>query len=210
MWGIVWSVIFAMKWYYTRSESVTYSNGRYVIFGLWFIHLLRRLLETIFVTDYGEAKMHVGGLAAGIIHYCVVPCTIYYAHIPDIARNSILYLLSICIYVLASIAQFEAHLILYRMKGKVKGSQHYSLPTESTFRYLCTPHYTAEIIIYLSLFALSCGSREMGLMSLWVIANLAVVSNRQYHWYLKQFGGGSTKDKGKIPAQWCRLVPYVW
>lgn len=37
---------------------------------LWTIHVMRRLFESVFLTIYGNSKMHVGGYLAGMCHYC--------------------------------------------------------------------------------------------------------------------------------------------
>ena len=180
---------------------------------LWTGHLLRRLFETLFITQYGDSRMHVGGYVAGIVHYIVVPITFVEAcsDTTIVCQDEITSFLQlffpILLFILANYYQYQTHYILYCMKTEQQRcpkSQSYKLPNKSWFKIVCVPHYTAEIVIYLSFAALlPSTSMSPKLLLLWVSSNLAVVANNQYQWYQQHY----PED---IPQKWYILFPYIW
>lgn len=161
--------------------------------------------------------MHIGGYLAGILHYILVPITIIITTTTTTTTtlknlNEIIFFNSfaIILFTFATWIQYHSHFILYQLKFKklhlatnIKKTI-YSLPTESFFYYICCPHYSAEILLYLSLFILLSNNIAILFLLLWVITNLAIVSNRQYEWYYKNYPSSS------IPTHWKRLIPGVW
>ncbi|KAL7560193.1 hypothetical protein ACA910_016620 [Epithemia clementina (nom. ined.)] len=67
----------------------------------------------------------------------------------------------------------------------------YGLPQGGWFQYVSCPHYTAEILVYLSLITSQwstfpsdkCQFR-MGILLFWVVSNLVVNGLQSHHWYL--------------------------
>lgn len=175
---------------------------------LWMLHNFRRLWETFFLTIFGSSTMHLGGYIAGIIHYSFVPLTIYWGD-PFVQASSfdaILECFAILIFVIASWIQYESHRVLYDLKrGKASSNSHfvYEVPIVSYFRFVCCPHYSAEILIYVSFLMLLHFNASAFLMLVWVTTNLSIVANQQYCWYLKH-------DGPKIPRNWRRLIPLIW
>jgi hypothetical protein len=191
---------------------------------LWTGHVLRRLLESLFLTHYGASRMHLGGYAAGLVHYILVPVcfreaagTATYTGStagPGSSSMPPLIVLLLCwalpglLFVLANFYQFQTHRILFRMKTQQRASPHpdrYHLPTESWFKVVCVPHYTAEVVIYFSLALLlpCCHSWSPELLVVWVTANLSVVAQNQWLWYQQQY-------PAEIPHPWYKLLPYIW
>ena len=81
----------------------------------------------------------------------------------------------------------------------------YSFPVGFGFDYVACPHYTAEIIIYISFCMLAPSSIPLLCLLLWVLTNLSVVAESQYQWYNKNFQKEVSLKKG-----WNRLIPGVW
>jgi hypothetical protein len=193
-----------------------YTHRSQLCLILWTCHVLRRLFESLLITHYGSSRMHVGGYVAGMVHYVMVPvclretigCTQSENSGDNNSSITALFMVAPCLlFVAANYYQFEAHLILYRMKDKQRRSANpsvYHLPTESWFSVVCVPHYSAEIVVYLSfvlLLPMNCHSPQ--LLLVWVTTNLAVVAQNQYTWYMHQY-------QSQVPHTWYKLIPYIW
>jgi hypothetical protein len=185
---------------------------------LWTFHVLRRLLESLLMTHYGESRMHLGGYIAGVVHYIAVP--LCFREISPVSitcdENGVSVPVSgwcitipLLLFFAANYYQYEAHLILFRMKIEQLKSAHpnvYHLPTQSWFRLVCVPHYTAEVLIYMSLAALMlprASTHAPLLLVVWVTSNLAVVAQAQHSWYQRQY-------PDEVPKVWYKLFPYIW
>jgi len=176
---------------------------------MWTAHVFRRLVESAWITLYGESKMHVGGYVAGLVHYIAVPfcisrsrsCQLY---LLSGTSESVLRVILFSLYFTANCYQYQAHLILYRLKASAPSvATRYSLPSSSWFRYVCCPHYSCEILIYLCLAMMLPCSPSMWLLLAWVTTNLAVVSDRNLTWYKNKF-------RDRIPKSWWRICPLIW
>jgi len=84
-------------------------------------------------------------------------------------------------------------------------SYRYEVPRGSWFQRLCCPHYSAEILVYVSFLLLDPSSKALQTLLLWVTSNLAVTGRRQLLWY-------RTNDqlRGDVPRDWCVLLPGVF
>jgi 3-oxo-5-alpha-steroid 4-dehydrogenase 3 len=174
---------------------------------LFLCHSLRRFLECLFITNFSASRMNIGGYLAGLIHYIVVPLTLSQPASTVIRTGWVGALVSL--FVMTSLWQSNLHYILFQLKNRSLRDKNgrggaYMLPTGSTFRYVCCPHYTAEIILYLSLFVLDFQSSLRLCMLIWVVSNLFVVSSSQYDWYRERNWSEMQVRNTK------RLVPFVW
>jgi 3-oxo-5-alpha-steroid 4-dehydrogenase 3 / polyprenol reductase len=196
--------VLAMTALFQSVLDLNSSTQKILCLFLWLLHNIRRLWETQFMTIFGSSTMHLGGYFAGLVHYTFVPMTIYWAN-PLIETSSFDFF-AIFIFIFASWIQYDSHRVLYQMKqGKIHSKSHsvYEIPTKSCFQYVCCPHYSAEIIIYLSFLVLLHFNASAFLLLVWVATNLSIVANQQYCWYCKH-------DDARIPRHWCRLIPFVW
>jgi 3-oxo-5-alpha-steroid 4-dehydrogenase 3 len=183
------------------SSSSTLGSPPYVLMLMWSFHLVRRLFECIFMTEFGSSRMHICGFLVGLLHYTLVPLTLFpsddISHCGSRSRQ----LIGVLLYTSSSLVQFFSHRHLYHLKRRGK----YSLPSAGFFRLACCPHYTAEIGIYLAI-AMIAPRRDkvcLAAMVIWVASNLVVVSVRQYDFY-------SIKFKDEIPPRWSKLIPGVF
>ena len=175
------------------------------LFAMLQLLMLRRYLECIYLTIYGDSKMTIIVYAGGLAHYFVAPWTLLVSadiHFATWSKLLWVRLISIAIYAMASLLQCRQHEVLYRLKRRNPRGP-YTFPCDSLFAYVCCPHYTCEIFIYLSFWVLSGGRTSVSLLCLWVITNLAMMADRNYRWYYVHF-------KGVVPSHWKRLIPYVW
>jgi hypothetical protein len=81
----------------------------------------------------------------------------------------------------------------------------YSFPRGFGFDNVVCPHYTSEIVIYISFLMLDPTSSSLLCMLLWVASNLSVVADSQFYWYVEKFPEESKKKK-----DWKRLIPGIW
>lgn len=186
-----------------------FSLQHILCFFLWLLHNFRRLWETHFITIYGSSTMHIGGYLAGLLHYMITPITFYFASPPLDQLSShqrLRFLSAICLFLWASWTQHNCHLILYNIKVRnlnIPCRPIYEVPTQSYFKYICCPHYLAEILVYLSFLLLLHFDPTVMLLLVWVTTNLSVVANRHYRWYLQNL-------PTDVPHNWKRLVPLIW
>lgn len=82
------------------------------------------------------------------------------------------------------------------------------MPTHWLFDYVLTPHYTAEILIYmgLSLVAAPKGqvvNRTLLCAVVWIGVTLGVTAAVTRSWYLRVFGADKVGDR-------MRMIPFVY
>lgn len=123
----------------------------------------------------------------------------------SIPLDNILLATSLALFTSASYWQWKSHLVLFHMKQLQNSGTNscYALPKEELFEYVCCPHYTAEIALYLSFCLMLPCTAAMWLLLMWVVMNLSVVANRQFEWYIEKY-------KEEVSPSWCRLLPGVW
>ena len=228
---------------------------------MFVIHCLRRLLECIFITDYGSSSMNVSAYFVGIGHYIFAPTCLLFALLqsenesfryPEKGKQRHFRILSLIVYSIGNISQLRHHKTLFLLKRKkfhpihrthsftnsneyaepvnadlsenmnenaetcaiiydVRGGSSdlkediYSLPEGFGFEFVSCPHYTSEILIYISFWILSPSSLSLFSMTLWVTCNLSVVADSQFLWYKKHFPEETKKRKN-----WKRIFPFIW
>ena len=110
---------------------------------------------------------------------------------------------SIAIFVTASIWQYHVHSLLASLRPTSTSKATYVAPPESSvsFQLFLTPHYTAEILIYLAMTLLT---RNWTIFTalVWVITNLSVSSNETRKW-------ARIKFKENEWGQW-NLIPFIY
>ncbi|KAK5173787.1 uncharacterized protein LTR77_002468 [Saxophila tyrrhenica] len=84
----------------------------------------------------------------------------------------------------------------------------YKLPTHPAFQPLISPHYTAEVVIYLALAIQSAppGRLVNGTMAnalVFVVVNLGVTADGTREWYERKFGPQAVEGKS-------RMLPGIW
>lgn len=95
------------------------------------IHCFRRLLECLYVTNYGSSTMDISGYLVGIMHYVLTPCCLFssilrqeYSNIKsDSSLQNYLRIFSLFLFIAANISQFQCHRILFNLKCKKEKSK---------------------------------------------------------------------------------------
>ncbi|KAG0283406.1 Steroid 5 alpha-reductase 3, partial [Linnemannia gamsii] len=112
-------------------------------------------------------------------------------------------LLGLMIFIWASWHQYNCHVILANLRPKpVKAEdkpkkQDYKVPFGDWFQYMVAPHYSAEMLIYISLYLMASSSPLTANSStaptllfacVWVVVNLGIVARETDQWYRTRFG----------------------
>ncbi|KAF9134115.1 hypothetical protein BG015_003456 [Linnemannia schmuckeri] len=144
-------------------------------------------------------------------------------------------LLGLMMFIWASWHQYNCHVILANLRPKpVKEEdkpkkQDYKVPFGDWFQYMVAPHYSAEMLIYLSLYLMASSSPMTANSSVaptllyafaWVVANLGIVARETDQWYRTRFGAryaaigssaGTAKASrsGRAPRRYI-LVPFIY
>jgi len=113
-------------------------------------------------------------------------------------------ILPICLFFLASSAQFRSHQHL----ASLPAAPNYALPTATLFNHTLTPHYFTECLIYfaLSLLAAPKGqilNKTIACALAFELINLGITADQTYKWYERRFGSPSIKNRA-------RMIPGVW
>lgn len=103
---------------------------------------------------------------------------------------------------------FSAWVMQNMCHRHLAGLKKYSLPEWGPFRFLISPHYTFEILLYLSLAVITAPSNHMFNRTLlcatfFVAVNLGATANGTKKWYVEKFG------TDKVDRKW-KIVPLVY
>ena len=200
-------------------------NGKtFVCWLLMFLHGVRRFYETVFIQKARSARMWIGHYLVGCAFYSVMSITVFIeglkrptgilatkvSLITEITlRQSIFdsidrYSLSaIALFISASIWQYHVHSTLASLRAPETRKVTYLAPPSSnlSFQLFLTPHYTAEILIYLAL-TLQLRNWTIFCALIWVVTNLSVSAGETRVWARSKFR----------EHQWGRwnLIPYLY
>ena len=101
------------------------------------------------------------------------------------------HLLGIVVFIWASWHQSRCHKILAELRQPTRSvprSNNYKIPYGDFFEYVSSPHYFAEILIYMAFNIVQGGdNRRLWLMLVFVIQNLTLGATVTQQWYLKKF-----------------------
>jgi len=181
------------------------SNQNSVALTLLLIHLTRRCWECLYVHVWRPtSKMHLAGYFLGMVHYVLLPVvfmdTRSVCEEVSLDADSVDWPIAVvgaltCLW--AQYQQYRHHYFLAELRVTTKdgktSQQDYKIPSKGWFHYVSCPHYTAEILIYMS-FALVLLSRSSGKSNhkplpllLWVATNLSVSAIKSHDWYLLHY-----------------------
>lgn len=160
------------------------------------IQLGRRILESVFVTKHSNSTMHITHFLFGLVYYIAVSLSLLTASSPVDQQTANL---AVILFSWASYHQFKCHTILAGLRG---GDQVYGVPYGDWFEYVSSPHYSAEIIIYIAILITTDMNVFMLLNCVYQVSNFSVVCAMPTHrWYQRKF-----KD---YPEDRYALIPYL-
>ncbi|KAG0293508.1 hypothetical protein BGZ96_002737 [Linnemannia gamsii] len=143
-------------------------------------------------------------------------------------------LLGLMVFIWANWHQYNCHVILAKLRSKhmkvedKPKKQVYKVPFGDWFQYMVTPHYSAEMLIYLGLYLMASSSPltansstapTMLFACVWVVVNLGIVARETDQWYRTRFGDryaaiGSPAEfkpsrSGRAPRRYI-LIPFIY
>jgi len=177
---------------------------------LYHIHIVRRLLESFFVTVWSPAaRMHIAHFVLGVTYYIAAPLTYrvssetnrqtYFGE-----RSSVWLAAQVCAYILLQWIQFRCHSDLANLRPAttsthVMGKTKYAIPRGLFFTSISCPHFLAEIAIYFSLAVLSNFSPSVVALNLFVAIELSLSAKVQHRWYRKSFENYPQERRALVP-----------
>ena len=115
-----------------------------------------------------------------------------------------LHCLALLLYFWAFYHQYQCHTILGKLSyWTTDGRKIYKVPHGDWFNHVSSPHYLAEILIYIALFAAMKGQNFRWILVLiFVVLNLTLGAQNTHLWYKQKF-----ED---YPKHRCIILPYVY
>ncbi|CAN7012661.1 unnamed protein product [Brassica rapa subsp. trilocularis] len=101
------------------------------------------------------------------------------------------------------IHQRRCHAILGSLRKSPSQAKEYIIPHGDWFEMVSSPHYLAEIVLYVGLLLVSGGTDvTIWLLFGFVVGNLTVAAGETHRWYLRKFEN--------YPANRSAIFPYVY
>ncbi|OAA57856.1 3-oxo-5-alpha-steroid 4-dehydrogenase [Niveomyces insectorum RCEF 264] len=188
----------------------------YAACGLEALQAARRLYEHAAVLRPSQSKMNAAHWIMGLVFYVCMSVAVwvegagaivatkqaaYSAFLPSVApmHQTAVWAkvgLGALLFLLASLAQHRCHAHLASLKK-------YTLPDDRLFRYVVCPHYTCEILLYLSLSVVAAPTGHLFNRTLlssvfFVVPCLGVTADRTKQWYMDRFGAEQVASKWKM------------
>lgn len=166
---------------------ITYPS--YAIPWLIVFHSLRRLYETLYVSKYtSKSRMNWAHYVVGIWFYSVLHI-IMNIKLKEGTIPKHLQIGSFIIFIIASWDQFINHKVLSEL---VK----YSLPKKRMFKFISSPHYLDELIIYSTLLSYNI---EFVWLVVWIFASLGISAIETQKYYKTKFHDEEVAPYAFIP-----------
>ncbi|RCH81855.1 hypothetical protein CU098_008287 [Rhizopus stolonifer] len=179
------------------------------------IHLSRRVYESFWIEKPSKtATMHVSHYLAGIGFYGAMVLgtwlegassafDLWQIHPDHVKSHTIPAITAILLFTYASYHQYHCHVILASLRKHTDTT--YTIPRGDWFEYIVTPHYFADILIYLSLCILYGFQNYIILCGfVWTIVNLSIVASETNTWYHTHFG---SKYNQTFPDGRWKIIP---
>ncbi|KAK9460144.1 uncharacterized protein V1516DRAFT_679042 [Lipomyces oligophaga] len=191
----------------TYTPCVSFPSSQYAL-SLFLLQCVRRWYESKYVEKMSTtARIRLGHYIVGQAFY--ICCALAFAadgiamaainSYAEFDRQSLLAVFAgMILYLTSAYAQYNAH---RQLASLVKYSPP---PATKLFRYLVCPHYTAEILIYISI-PIVCGALTPGTTAVvvWTIVNLCASAEQSREFYTRRFGESSVAGKWKV-------IPLFW
>ncbi|CEP15504.1 hypothetical protein [Parasitella parasitica] len=203
--------------HYDNRAGSRHISKQQCITGLMLItfHLSRRVYESFYVEKPSRtATMHFSHYLVGIGFYNAMVLgtwlegvTNFESWQPPEPSLDIATILAITLFLYASYHQHKCHVILSSLRSK--NEEGYSIPRGDWFEILVTPHYFADILVYLSLNILYRFQNCIMLCGLiWTTVNLSIVSKETQVWYHTHFS--AEKYNRVFPHGRKRIIPGLY
>ncbi|KAL9257381.1 Polyprenol reductase 2-like protein [Drosera capensis] len=102
-----------------------------------------------------------------------------------------------------SIHQLRCHAILGKLRQEKEHADNYAIPYGDWFDMVSSPHYLAEIVLYVGILVASGGTDlTVWLLFVFVVANLSFAAAETHRWYRRKFDD--------YPRNRYAIIPYVY
>ncbi|KAF1780713.1 3-oxo-5-alpha-steroid 4-dehydrogenase, C-terminal [Phytophthora cactorum] len=171
---------------------------------LFSVHTTRRFLESLLVTEFGDARMH----ACSTYHYIATVLSVLFdpdsitVHELTVSRLAMAGL-GVVLFIIASYHQTRCNYLL--AKQKRANNMKHVIPRGDWFEAVRSPLYTTEIMLYAGFILVSgCTATMLYLVSAWVVVNQVLLAQISSQWVEDKF-----RDRINELPKW-KLLPYVW
>lgn len=209
-------------WWVVHSAALgtsKYEDGEAaLVLALLTCQAWRRLSECLFVHRFSANTQHLLVTVMGSLYYVFavltplvdsgIPAGVHGSVIPVLtspafyARPHIS--LGLLLFMVGWHKQSVCHRRLAALRPKTtKGDKVYVVPRGDWFELVSSPHYFAEMVMYLGFFVLRGGRLSQGLVLAWVVSNLGISGTRTHAWYLKRFDVYESLGRKAV-------IPWVW
>ncbi|KAG6611039.1 putative 3-oxo-5-alpha-steroid 4-dehydrogenase/steroid 5-alpha-reductase [Phytophthora cinnamomi] len=190
------------------SELIFIQPHTIAFLTLFSLHTTRRFLESLLITEFGDARMHACILLVGTYHYVATVLSVLFD--PDsIVGHEFTTLrlsmagLGVVLFIVASDHQSRCNYLLATQK-RANNMKHV-IPRGDWFQTVRSPLYTTEIMLYAAFILATGGSTMMlYLVSAWVVGNQVLLAHISSQWVEDRF-----RDRLDELPKW-KLLPYVW
>ncbi|EEY55548.1 uncharacterized protein PITG_09474 [Phytophthora infestans T30-4] len=176
--------------------------------ALFAVHTTRRFLESLLVTEFGDARMHVCILFVGTYHYVATVLSVLFdpdsvtVHQMTLSRWA-LACVGLMLFSIASYHQTRCNFLLAKQKRANK--MKHVMPHGDWFEAVRSPLYSTEIMLYAGFLLVTGGSTSMlYLVSAWVAVNQILLAQISSQWIENKF-----RDRINELPKW-KLLPFVW
>ena len=112
---------------------------------LFQIQLSRRVIESLLITKHSDSMMHCLHLMFGLVYYPGLSVSIT---VGTGGITQTLAVVSVIVFTWGSWHQFRCHKILADLRSS---ETMYGIPRGDWFEYVSSPHYTAEMVLYVGI-----------------------------------------------------------
>ena len=166
------------------------------------IQCFRRMIECFFVMPGAKgSQMHLIHYGIGISYY---PILLLSFHINK-THSSPNYYYWVIMFIISSMFQSYCHWILGSIRKEIKSDQPHRPINHFLFKFIHSPHYFAELMIYFSIAGMEGFHPLMLLNLIWIITILGVSACNSADWLCGRWG---YKSKGEF----CKylMIPFLF
>eukprot|EP01138_Halocafeteria_seosinensis_P005563 gb/GECG01005686.1/.p1 GENE.gb/GECG01005686.1/~~gb/GECG01005686.1/.p1 ORF type:complete len:271 (+),score=9.91 gb/GECG01005686.1/:1-813(+) len=183
------------------SEYCCVNRYNCILTTLYALHSLRRLYECLLVHEFSSSRMTILVYLGGMAYYFVCNCTNFVVSVlrphVDPASGGV----GIACFLVGNGLQFVLHSHLASLRtGRMRTVSRYTFPDHWCFSLVSSPHYSAEILIYLGLLLVGAGHWLLSLNLVWVIVNLSCTARKNHAWYQENVDTSSLASFAIIPG----------
>ena len=181
---------------------------------LLLVQVMRRFLETSFVSVFSDSTMSLAHYVLGITFYLSTALTVATGswntdkEVTKLSAKDYCFrdlcwyqFAGVVLFIWASYHQYKTACILANLRRVSSEKHKYAIPQGDWFQYVSCPHYLQEILIYLGLL-LVLGARDwMQFCQLFfVVTNQTLCAIQSHHWYANVMS--------RLPAKYC-IIPWL-